>query len=134
MTPLSSPKPKRVRRPLVERKCLICGKAFHIHFCDLKYNRGAYCSRSCAGRGKRKPENEPRSHIPAMVPVTSGRRCNICHRVIKAVPSDVDPRYARYCYSCRSQMEQDCHPMGWLGRGEEHGAGTGVFLFGSGMR
>ena len=66
----------------------------------------------------------------AMVLVTSGRRCNICRRVIKAVPHDVDPHYARYCYSCRTHREQDCDASRWIGSGEELGAGTGFYIFG----
>jgi CRISPR/Cas system-associated protein Cas10 (large subunit of type III CRISPR-Cas system) len=134
MTPRQDSKPKRVRHPLAKRKCLVCGKPFHIHFCQLKYSRGDYCSRSCAGRGRRKPENEPCPHTPTMVKLKTGRRCNICHRIIKVVPSDVDPRYARFCYTCRVGRQMNSDPHAWLGRGEEHGAGTGAYLFGSGVR
>ena len=66
---------------------------------------------------------------PALVAVTTGRRCNTCHCVIKAVPHDVDPHYARYCYSCRTHRESDCDANRWIGRGDESGAGTGFYIF-----
>jgi hypothetical protein len=80
-------------------------------------------------RKRNRPEAKALRH-PALVAVTSGRRCNICRRVIKAVPADVDPRYARYCYSCRSHREQDCDANRWIGRGDGSGAGTGFYIFG----
>lgn len=126
-------KPKRVRRPKVELTCPVCGKLFMVRACDVRFRAG-YCSRKCGSVATRNPDNEKRSHTPTMVPVTTGRRCNICHRVIKAVPSGVDPHYARFCYKCRTHRESDCDPNSWLGRGQNSGASTGAYLFGSGMR
>jgi hypothetical protein len=125
---------KRIRRPKVELTCPTCGKLFMVRACDVKFRAG-YCSRVCGDAGKRKPENEKRPHIPTMVTVHTGRRCNICGRVIKAVPSGVDPRYARFCYKCRTwSIPEESGADAWLGRGQASGASTGWMVIGSGAR
>lgn len=35
------------------------------------------------------------------IKVKAERLCNICHRPIRVVPSDYDPRYVRFCMTCR---------------------------------
>lgn len=53
------------------------------------------------------------SHQP--IKCTSGRRCSYCHGPIDWIPSDVDPRYARFCISCRYQKIPNDIDTSWMG-------------------
>jgi hypothetical protein len=52
---------------------------------------------------KKTPAAGERPHSQAWVKVVLSRRCSFpgCHKRIKYLPSDVDPRYARFCMECR---------------------------------
>jgi len=72
-----------------------------------------------------------RTHSRHIVKVSLGRPCSRCHRRIQYLPSDVDPRYARFCLHCRDkEIPIDTVPDNWLGRGEAEGAATGFYIFG----
>lgn len=48
-----------------------------------------------------KPYESDRIHTQVLIKCTSGRRCSYCNRRIDFIPSDVDPRYARFCMAYR---------------------------------
>lgn len=50
-----------------------------------------------------KPYESDRIHFATLIKSTSGRLCSYCHKRIDFIPSDHDPRYARFCMACRYQ-------------------------------
>lgn len=120
------------RQPPVERVCGTCGKRMIVPACKIRQGHGKFCSTQCAAISWTKPENDTmdkvRAHKERVQRVTKFRPCNICGEPIKAVPGDVDARYARFCYTCRTNMELD-EEYGadrWIGAGDECGATVGA--------
>jgi hypothetical protein len=48
-----------------------------------------------------KPYESDRVHYATLIKCTSGRLCSYCGKRIDYIPSDVEPRYARFCIKCR---------------------------------
>jgi CRISPR/Cas system-associated protein Cas10 (large subunit of type III CRISPR-Cas system) len=70
-----------------------------------------------------------RDHYCETIRVDAGRTCNICHKPIKVIPVDHEPKRARFCMTCREAIERrDPDADTWLGAGRSHGATTGPYV------
>ena len=68
---------------------------------------------------KKKAYESDRIEKHELIKVKVVRLCNICHRPIRVVPSDYDPRYVRFCMACRNWAVPGRVSMGrgpWLNR------------------
>ena len=121
---------KHKRQLPVEKTCPACGKLMMVQVSKLRRGQGKFCSNKCAASVRTKPENDitdrVRAHKKLVQKAIRHRPCNICGKPIKSVPGDVEARYARYCYSCRSHMDEEFGADRWSGAGDECGASIGA--------
>lgn len=79
----------------VNLTCLVCGTPFRVS--NYMGEKAKYCSRTCAGVGRRVPERRDRRPRPDRDPSTVVCECATCGVTLYRWPSEVKGKPAVYC-------------------------------------